>query len=106
MNITELLIGNDMILELEGLTNGLTGEVLNDATVAVTLLDAEGGEVGGDVWPKTMAYVAESLGVYHALLVYTLALEAGNRYNAEVTVDAGAGLRASWTVECIARQRG
>jgi len=100
-----LLISNDHILELDSLKNELTGLDLNGATVTVTLVDAEGAQVGGEVWPKTMAYVAETDGVYRCTLPYTLALTPAARYVARITANAGNGLRAHWELECVARTR-
>ena len=100
-----LLISNDHILELDSLKNELTGLDLNGATVTVTLVDAAGAQVGGEVWPKAMTYVAETDGVYRCTLPYTLALSASGRYTARITANAGNGLRAQWDMECVARTR-
>lgn len=104
-NIQVLYIGNDTILEVESLRNDLTGAYLNSATVTVTLEETDGVDVAGETWPKTMAYVTGSNGTYRATLVYGLSLVAGRKYYAQITADAGAGLRAAWQVECIARKR-
>ena len=101
-----LLISNDHILELDSLKNELTGLDLNAASVAVTLVDAAGAEVGGEVWPKAMGYAPDSDGVYRCTLPYTLALSASARYTARITANAGNGLRAYWELECVARARG
>lgn len=100
-----LYVGNDTILEIDRLKNELTGAYLNSATVTVTLRDEAGAEVAGDTWPKTMAYLAGSNGVYRATLPHTLALTASQRVTAAISVDAGAGLVAAWDVECVARVR-
>lgn len=100
-----LYMGSDTILELAGLKNELNGADLNAATVTVTLRDADGQEVGGETWPKALTYVAGSKGVYRATLPHTLALVANARYTGVVTADGGAGLRARWDIECIARLR-
>ena len=100
-----LLISNDHILELDSLKNELTGLDLNGAAVTVTLLDAEGTKVAGEVWPKAMAYVAGSDGLYRCTLPYTLTLTASGRYTARITANAGNGLRANWELECVARTR-
>lgn len=103
--IQTLLIGNDTIFEVDRLKDELTGSFKNAATVTVTLVDADGAQVAGDTWPKTLDYVTGSSGVYRATLPYTLDLEENARYDAQVSVNAGAGLRAAWTVECVARKR-
>jgi hypothetical protein len=104
-NVQILYIGNDTVLELESLRNELTGAYLNDATVTVTLEDTDGVDVAGDTWPVTMAHVASSDGLYRATLKYTLSLVEGRKYRAQITADAGAGLRAAWQVDCVARKR-
>jgi hypothetical protein len=105
-NIHVLHVGNDAILEVQNLKNELSGASLNAATVTVTLVDADGEQVTGDTWPKTMAYVAGSNGTYRCTLVYGLGLVDGERYTAQITANAGAGLRAVWDMECVARPRG
>lgn len=104
-NIHVLYVGNDHILEVHHLKNELTGEYLDSATVSVTLVDSEGDEVAGDTWPKAMSYVTDSNGIYRATMVNELVLTAGARYTAQLTADAGAGLRAYWELECVARDR-
>lgn len=104
-NVFVYYIGNDNIIELDGLKNDLTGAPLDAATVTVTLTDAHGAEVGGDTWPRTLAHVPGSRGLYRAILPHTLALAENQRATATVTVDAGDGLRAQWALECVARRR-
>lgn len=104
-NVTILYIGNDTILELERLKNDLTGAYLNSAAVAVTLLQDGGAPVGGETWPKTLAYVAGSKGVYRATLPATLVLTPNQRVTAQVTANAGVGLQGQWTLDCVARSR-
>jgi hypothetical protein len=104
-NIAILYVGNDSVLEVAALKNELTGADLNAAAVTVQLKDSTGVDVAGETWPKNMAYVAGSKGIYRATLPYTLALAAGGRYVATIVADAGAGLRAEWFVECQARMR-
>lgn len=105
-NIHILYRSNDQILELRGLKNELTGAALNAATVTVTLVNSAGAQVAGDTWPKTMAYVTGSSGTYRCTLVYGLTLAEDGRYTAQITANAGNGLRAYWELECVARNRG
>jgi hypothetical protein len=95
--------GNDHVLELRGLKNEVTGAPLTSATVSVTLVDSTGAQVTGDTWPKTMSHVAG--GTYRCTLVYGLALVLDGRYTAQITADAGPGLRALWDL-FVARDRG
>jgi hypothetical protein len=104
-NITTLYVGNDNELEVAGLKNDQTGADLNAATVTVRLTTEAGADVSGDTWPKTLAYVDGSRGLYRTTLPYGLDLVAGGRYTAHVSVDGGPGLRAEWEIECVARTR-
>lgn len=96
---------NDMVVEVRGLENEVTGENINNATVTCTLLDAEGDEVSGQSWPMSMTYVASSAGVYRGTLPYTLGISPAGRYTLKIDVDAGAGLRGQWEVPCVCRVR-
>lgn len=103
--IYELFVGNDTVLEVQGLRNDVTGEPLNTATLTLTLLDAAGAEVPGQVWPMPMVFVEGSRGLYRALLPAALPLVADARYTARIVADAGPGLMGSWLMECVARTR-
>lgn len=104
-SIHTIYIGNDSVIELDGLRNELTGAPINDAAVSFRLLTEAGEEVAGDIWPKTMTYVTGSNGDYRATAVYDMALAANGRYTAEITANAGEGLRAQWDAEVVARRR-
>jgi hypothetical protein len=97
--------GNDMLLEVSGLRNLLTNGYLNTATVAATLKDDAGVDVVGLTWPVALLYVANSDGLYSANLPANLSIVAGDRCTLEVTADAGAGLKAAWTLDCVVRTR-
>ena len=105
-NVFIIYTGNDTVLEVANLVNGMTGDSLNSADVSATLVDAAGEEVAGVTWPLSLLYVTGSKGVYRVTLPYTLSLEADARYEARVIANGGAGLHASWSVECVARARG
>ena len=104
-NVNILYTSNDTVLEVRGLKNEVTGAFLNAATVTATLVDSDGDEVAGETWPKTLDYVSSSDGVYRATLPYTLSLASGGRYTAQISVNAGSGLRASFALPCVARSR-
>jgi hypothetical protein len=103
-NIAPLYIGNDSVLAID-LRNDLTNTAINDATVTVQVKDTAGADVAGETWPKALAYVDGSKGLYRVTLPHTLALVAGGRYVATIVADAGIGLHATWDVECVARAR-
>ncbi len=104
-NITVIYTGNDTVLEVAALRNGLTGEALNSADVAVTLNDALGNPVDDVSWPLSLLYVADSAGMYRVTLPYSLPLQPNARYTAAIAVNGGPGLVANWELECVARQR-
>lgn len=105
MSSTHILyINNDLVLELDGLKDEVTGSYTNNATVVVTLNDASGNPVAGDTWPKAMLYVSGSDGVYRAGLLHQLPLNQNGRYTAIVTAVIGS-LQARWTLDCLARLR-
>lgn len=100
-----LFFGNDMVLEVRKLRNELTGAFLNSATVDVTLNDSTGTGVLGQTWPRSLAYVAGSDGIYRTTIPDTLTLTANAKYTAVITADAGAGLAARWDVPIICKRR-
>lgn len=104
-NVQILFVGNDTVLEVDVLKNELTGAYMNSATVTVSLADESGNAVVGESWPKTLNYVSGSDGTYRATLAYGMVLVVGRKYNAQVVADAGSGLRAAWTIPCVARER-
>lgn len=89
---------SDNVVELSGLKDEVTGAFINTATVTVTLVDRDGVEVIGQAWPTAMPYVAASDGVYRGTLSDSLDLTKFEAYTAQITADAGAGLRQYW--EC------
>lgn len=104
-NITVIFTGNDTVLEVAKLRNGLTGDMLNGADVSVTLLDGMSQPVDDVSWPLSLLYVAESEGIYRVTLPYSMPLQPNARYTAAISVNGGPGLVASWELECVARLR-
>lgn len=103
--VVELLMGNDMVLQVDDLRDEISGAYLNAATVTVTLTDALGGSVGGATWPMTLTHVTGTDGTYRAALPYSLQLTANARYRATLNVNAGPGLVAQRVMPLVARQR-
>lgn len=104
MSALKLYIGNDNVITLSGLQDSIDDSYKNAASVTVTLVDSEGTEVAGETWPLSMAYVAASNGEYRATLADTLTLEAGE-YIAQVSADAGAGLKGYWEISVTVQTR-
>lgn len=106
MTCVALHVGNDNLIEVSDLKNVASGAYINNATVTVTLKDADSVNVNGQSWPVTLNYVTASNGKYRATLVDTLALVVDDTYYATVIADAGDGLKATWAnVPVVAQQR-
>lgn len=72
--LLELPIGSTGILDVSLIDED--GAAINDATVEVTLKDADGIEIAGETWPIAMNYVASSDGKYTVTLTHELEVEA------------------------------
>ena len=91
-----IYIDTDNVLEIEELTNGLTGAAITDATVSVTLLDSDGAEIAGESWPVTMSYIVGTTAAYRATLTDSLTLTDRQEVTAHIVADAGDGLHREW----------
>ena len=102
----DLYVDNDNLISVSSLRNSTaaTGVFINNATVAVTLLDSAGAEVAGETWPLTLGYVTASDGGYRAVMQDTLTIVPGSDYTAEITAD-GDGLQAAWSVAIVGATR-
>jgi hypothetical protein len=100
-----LYVGNSNVIEVADLHNEVTGDVVNNATVTMRLLDSDGDPVAGETWPLTLAYVTDSDGLYRATLIDTLPLTDNGRYVAEVTAIVSGSLKAFWRLDCLAKTR-
>ena len=89
---------SDNVVILSGLKDEVSGAFMNTAVVEVTVVDRGGTPVSGQAWPTSMPYVASSDGVYRGTLSDALDLTKFESYTAQVTADAGPGLRQYW--EC------
>jgi hypothetical protein len=101
--ILTIYIGNTTILELQYLTNSVSGEAITTATVIATLTDSKGEEVVGQTWPVTLTHV--DTGTYRATLENDLTLVANRPYTATIDATlAGVGV-GHWVKTAIAIQR-
>ena len=100
-----LYVGNDTTVEMAGLRNRDSGDVLSSATVSVTLLDSAGLAVSGASWPQMMAPVVDSPGVFRATLPASLALVANAEYVAALSASDISGVSAAWKLHFEARVR-
>ncbi len=78
---------------------------INNATVTVTIKDANENEVSGVTFPLAMDYVAGSDGVYRATVDKALSTTEDAEYTAEITVVASSGRDGFWKVPFTAKRR-
>ena len=100
-----LYIGNDNIVEFDSdglLTDATTGETVDDATVAVRLLNSVGIEILASI---NMPAVVGEGGNYRGTIPDTFDLSSYSGVVAEVTADGGAGVKAVWKLEVKVRER-
>lgn len=81
-------VGNTNNLEINGLKSEVEDTFLNDATITVTIKDANGVDVAGEPWPQTMTYLAGSDGNYVLGLTRNLDFSNGAKYTAFIDADA------------------
>lgn len=89
-------VGNTNLLEIRGLKSAVEGAFVNNATVTVTIKDANGNNVSGQTWPTTMSYVSASSGDYRAVIEDDAALLPRQTYTAEISVNAGVDRIGFW----------
>nr|BDD44148.1 hypothetical protein 20 [bacterium] len=100
-----LLTANDNLIKVRNLTNKATGTYANDATVQATLYDSDGNEVGGQTWPLTLVYIADSNGEYQATIEAGVNVTPLKRYNIVVSATTGEGAKGQWEVSVLAKTR-
>ncbi len=96
---------NDNLIEVLGLTDIVSGNFANSATVTATLVDGDDAEVVGQIWPITLVYVAASDGDYQAILNDVLVLTVGDLYTVKIDADAGVDMKAHWEFPVRAETR-
>lgn len=101
------LDGNTMYVELgsldEPLRDGATGDVVTDATVGVTVFDANGGLVSGASWPVVMPHLGG--GIYGAPVPAGVNLGIGAQGSAVIQATTPAGSQGLWNVPLVGKQR-
>lgn len=90
-----LFIGNSNVVQLRGLRNAVTGQYINNATVAFSVLRNGAAVSGGNGIP--MAYVPGSNGNYAGVLPETASLNS-TVHLVIITADAGSNADAVWTI--------
>jgi hypothetical protein len=84
-----LYVDCDNLVEIDLLTNELTGNYMNAATCSFDVLDADGASVLAGTSEITMDYVASSNGKYQGVLQSTVSLTAGEVYTIVVSIAQG-----------------
>ena len=97
----KIFIGNSTLIELLGLRAQSSGAYINDATVTVTIIDANGTTLTG---PTTMAHDGGTNGRYSVTLGAGLAFVENATYVAQVDAVADEGT-AKWEQEVRAESR-
>ena len=101
----EIFVGNTNKIEVEEVKSEVTGLFLTDADLEFTIVDSNGDEVAGQVWPSPMAYVLGTDGTYRGIVKDTCELVAGADYTAVIEGDAGPDNVARWEYEFRAQTR-
>ena len=86
MSHQNLYIDNDNLFTLENLKDQETDTFINIATVTLTIVDSEGVDVDGVIFPLTMDYVVDSNGSYQVVVDKALVLENSLDYVGIITV--------------------
>ena len=100
-----VFVGNDTVLEYGGLRDGITFQVITDATLEVTINDLAGDPVAGITWPVTLIPVADTDGVYRAVMDKAVAVVAGTDYRAELTIAASGSRDGAFSIPFTAKRR-
>ena len=101
-----ILVGNDLVFELSGYTNVLTGVLVADATVTLVVLDKAGEELAGGSWPLPIPPASGEPGVYREGLTEALAALRGTPYLGLVYATGGTGgATARWEIDMPAQVR-
>jgi len=101
-------VANTNVIELTGLTDAIDDTFISDATVSVTIKDADGAAVSGQTWPAPMDAVDGTDGVpglYRGIIEDDVEMVAGTLYVAHVEVDAGPDRIGHWEFNFVPKTR-
>lgn len=95
--LSSIYIGNDTVIEIEGLIDSVDDTYVNDATVSIQLYEIDGYGDVGDAFgsPVTMDYVTDSDGDYIGIIESSVGLTLGNKYLAIITASSS-GRDSRW----------
>jgi len=87
---------NDMLIEVAGVTDKITGITIDNATITATLNDSSGSPVGGIVWPQSIDFV--SAGLYRKQIDKAAVIVDGGGYTLIVDLSTPGGTDAHWEI--------
>ncbi|GMQ79404.1 MAG: hypothetical protein BMS9Abin02_1992 [Anaerolineae bacterium] len=88
---------NDMVIELASVTDKITGQLIDDATITATLKDSVGADVGGIAWPQTIDFTGTS-GLYQKTIDKSVVIVDGDGYTLIVDLSTPGGTDAHWEI--------
>ncbi len=87
---------NDMVIEVDKVTDKITGLPIDDATINATLKDEAGVDVGGITWPQVLDFV--SSGLYRKTIDKAAAVVNGVGYTLFLVLTTPTGGDAEWEI--------
>ncbi len=100
-----LYVDNTGYIQLEGYKNGLTGEYINDAVVAVELRAKDGSNISGLLPAITLTYEEGSNGNYSASISENAGWIASDIVKAKI-IALSSGIKSTFNCSVIIRDRG
>jgi hypothetical protein len=94
-----ILHKSTMVIEVRGLTRGLTGEPITDATVTATLTDNDGAPIGGQTWPLPLAYVGASASDYRGLIRHDVVVAPKQKLKLEIDAAIPGDVHRHWSLD-------
>lgn len=98
-----MFIDNNNVIELQSLTNSVTGVADTAATVTMTLTDRAGTPVSGQSWPSTLSHVAD--GLYRLTLEDDIAIVDRGSYIANIDAVGSGSEVGHWEIPVRAATR-
>ena len=97
----QLIIEISNVCRLDALRDSVTNELIDDATVTLTIYDGSGTPILGTIWPVSMPN--KGSGIYETTLDHRLILDRGRRYRGVVTAIDPTDRKAVWELELLAQ---
>lgn len=104
MAIDVIFESNSNTIIVDELRKASDDTYVNDATISLTLKDANGDDVTGETWPVAGSYISGSNGRYQANMSSSVNISAGDRVTAEITATSGS-LVGFWELPLRVKKR-